>query len=118
MAKASFTDEDVAKVLLNARELMNNRGKHWIKWEFRRKNKNGELCYCSIGAIRAAAPGDKNKRLRAAAFRALAQLIDPNYADGTKTAAQSVIMSFNDSDSTKWGDVSKLFRKAARSVLK
>jgi hypothetical protein len=109
MAK-KITPQEIADVLLRARERMNSRGKHWIKEAVERKLDNGEYGYCSLGAIRKEA--GRSTRLYKAAHQALARSL------GDESGTPMTIASFNDDPGTKWGDVSKAFRKAARQVLR
>lgn len=105
-------EERVAQCLLDARELMNSGGRHWIKGWLRKKNGKGEACYCSIGAIRAAAPGEENRRVRAAAKKILAAQL-PGYPHKD----ENKIIGWNDDPRRKWSDVSKTFRQAAKRAL-
>lgn len=116
-----FTDKDVAQVLLNARALMNNKGKHWIKGKLRKNKPSIGMCYCSVGAIRAAAPGDGNKRLRAAAYKSLAKEISPSYSDTYDEYgkyAREVIITWNDGWCRTWQEINLKFRQVAASVKK
>jgi hypothetical protein len=98
-----YTNQDVADVLLKARDLMNNRGKHWIKGQMKKRLSNGEYGYCSMGAIEAAT---QSKALQRRAYLALRNVTDP-----------TGVAFFNDFHTTTWGDVSRAFRKAAKQVL-
>lgn len=122
-----FTDKDVAKLLLDARKLMNGKGKHWIKGRLRQNKKGIGTCYCSVGAIRAAAPGDGNKRLRAAAYKALALDVsnDPYHRsyynpefDEYGTRGRDVIIVWNDGITRTWEQIDARFRSVADKIKK
>lgn len=46
-----MTASEVQRVLRESRDKMNNKGAHWIKGTLSKKQKNGEVAFCAIGAI-------------------------------------------------------------------
>lgn len=116
---------EIATKILEARDKMNNRGKHWLRGAFRSTNpKTREVSFCSVGAIREV--GDKriNPKLYHYIFLALPdeyrRIYRWNYGQRavvekpTNSEKMNAIIRFNDSHTQTWGGVSKLFRKAAR----
>lgn len=109
----------VSEKLLEAREKMNNGGKHWVRGTLRRKNPSTqEISYCSVGAIQAI-PGDRATKNKL--YRALNEALPKNFrATGFGSrppgieACKSAIIHYNDHWDRKWGDISRVFRRAAR----
>jgi hypothetical protein len=109
-------EEKVAKCLLDARELMNNGGKHWTRGAFKRRLDKDEYAYCSIGAIRAVTTS-KDQKIRNEAYRQLATMIYAGPETRNVRVAQGRIVQWNDMKAT-WGDVSRTFRQAAKRAAK
>ena len=114
---------EISDKILEARELMNNRGKHWLRGAFRSKNpKTGEVSFCSVGAVREVGGRGINARV----YHYLHEALPPEfqakpYYGRTKVVASqksNAIIAFNDRYGRKWGEVSKLFRKAAKLAEK
>lgn len=119
----------VVDMLKNARDLMNDSGRHWIKGEYY-GHKKGEQAYCSVGALR------KSGSRRPAAYRssiiALATVIDPDRMKSSRehalkhsldvnrhlaSVAESIIVNWNDHPNRRWLDVDRKFRKAIKLVI-
>ena len=114
---------EIADKLLEARETMNSRGRHWIKGALRRKRKtpSGELtsewAYCSIGSINKVGDRSIRGRLIKALNAGLPngyRAVGYNGKEPSIKACEGAIIKFNDSYHTKWGDISRAFRRAAR----
>ena len=116
---------EVADKILEAREKMNNRGKHWLRGAFRSKNpKTQEVSFCAVGACREVG----NKRINPKLYHYLFLALPEDYRrisrwhygqrqdveKPTNGEKMNAIIRFNDSHKQTWGGVSKLFRKAAR----
>jgi hypothetical protein len=129
MASRKDTARAAARLLRKARDLMNNRGSHWTQCELVIENDDGENAFCALGGIAAALQGpdgpifsnrtktlskdgkDLPPRARLAVM-ALAEAIDGEACESFQEA-QSVVVSFNDANTTKWGHVARKFRVAA-----
>lgn len=121
---ANVKHEKVSKkrtreILKTARFLMNDNGKHWIKGRLSRKKSVG-MCYCSIGAIRAASdnPSEVETAVKALATIGLG-MDDPGVRYGDERGFfpyRYKIENWNDRPSTTWKDVDATFRKAVRSL--
>lgn len=116
----------IEAAILEARQHMNDRGKHWIKGALHRKVKGGapgEQAHCSVGAINLVARHTDGVK-RGDLIRAVAAALPPDYRPKpsygrkvpTVRECESAIIRYNDSYHSKWGDISRLFRKAARAV--
>lgn len=128
----------VVKLLTKGRELMNDKGRHWIRNRLKERinwnvgsKETPEYGYCAIGSLNAAGgfqqsygsarfAGDRSRVisdpvLNEAKF-VLAETI-AGYRPGTLEEAESIIIRFNDKGA-KWGDVSRKFRAAARRAEK
>lgn len=123
------------EILNEAREKMNDKGRHWIKGRFRGKNKKGEDSFCSIGALRSVS---RKTKARKVATIALAELIDPKRMEARREVlenfhgkkegreiesalyneAESIIIRYNDGYRTRWSGVSSKFKKAAKTLEK
>ena len=115
------TGKEIADALLAARDLMNDKGAHWIKGTLRktvRRKTDGEwtkeTSFCSIGAINEITKG--NPALRKATVAALAGTVPKT--PWAPTEPKSRIINWNDSGARKWGEISRAFRRAARQALK
>ena len=114
------TPKEISDGLLEARALMNGKGgRHWIKGQlttmrwFGLRTPKQEQCYCSAGAILAAA--GPNKRLATAMLKQLASSIAGSRIM-YRASAQTTIYGFNDSSNRVWVDVSRMFRQAAKEA--
>lgn len=119
---------DIEAAILEAREKMNKRGKHWITGALHKKIKGGapgEQAHCSVGAINLVARNTEGVK-RSDLIRAVASALPPEFRPepryGQKVPGvrdcENAIIGYNDSYGRKWGDISRLFRKAARLVSK
>lgn len=134
-------NQQVAKALRAARDLMNHGGKHWIKGTEKKQLENGEWGYCSIGGVSKVTRGHswKTNNIYTAAILELAQTIDPkkmakaekearkwvfesdddfetNLADAMLNTAEDIIARKNDAKATKWADVRNIFTQTAKRV--
>lgn len=114
------TGEEVARVLEEALELMNDSGAHWTKGTYRELNDQGEMSYCAVGAVCAIVnqnpyDGYKHNVLAEGALRALASAYRPLR---NEHAYHYRVVTWNDSARTKWDDVVRRFRKAAAKARK
>lgn len=125
-----------ADKLDEAREKMNNGGKHWIRGYLRRvvlkghkpggrglaskkealkyhgvKPKECEYGFCSVGGLNAV-------KAPTLSYKALADTINSKGRHLGKGSANNSIITWNDAYERKWGDVSRAFRKAARNLRK
>lgn len=117
------------EILNEARERMNDKGRHWIKWHYRAK-KDGEQAYCSVGALMATS---RKTKARMVATIALADEIAPGRMEDARHSlvnigsepyvrnclyqeAKSVIIIYNDDYHTRWSGVSSKFKKAAKTL--
>lgn len=131
---ATPTKEQVADLLKNARELMNNSGAHWIKGAYStriRADYSGgepvfEHAYCSMGAIRHLTDEEGDQKIRWEATKALGEVeaikaIPMTEADAYDIAdryevAFTRIVRWNDADERTWADVDAAFREAEKRV--
>lgn len=129
----------VVKLLTKGRELMNDKGRHWLRRRLKERinwsvgsKETPEYGYCAIGSLNAA--GGFKQTYGSARFAGgrttvfndpvldeakfvLAEAI-AGYRPGGIEEAESIIVRFNDSSTTTWGDVSRKFRTAARRAEK
>lgn len=111
-------------ILRDARNNINDNGKHWIKGALRRKRKDG-YAYCSVGAINAVEGITAQERRDALYILGLKGLeLKPDKYNTVKYKYEghhwapfaNAIKRFNDSVGTEWDDVNRVFRKAIRSL--
>lgn len=112
---------EIATKILEARAKMNNGGRHWIRGAFKRKDPSTEeYAFCSVGAVREAVRG-RSRELSPSVYRAINEALPKEYRavgrNGREpgvNACISAIIGFNDHWGRTWGDISRVFRKAAR----
>lgn len=107
---------EVGKLLMAARELMNDKGRHWIRGAIKAKI-NGEMCYCSLGALFEArrSAGASNEILNAAQVQ-LAEIVRPDMINPFSTeliGPRLTITTWNDTRASGWEEVDEKFRAAA-----
>jgi hypothetical protein len=113
--KEPIEPDVVAKALLEARDLMNDSGAHWTKGHFRWTNrKTRETKFCSVGAIREVSK--KQPELRREMLHALWSVLPTPYQ--FRKTRQTAVLTWNDSASRSWSDISQTFKKAAARLLK
>lgn len=111
-----FTNEEIASVLDEAVELMNDKGAHWIQGAFKTLIGADEYAYCSIGAIREVAMGREGSdtklvKLQIRAAEALADALPSS----VYSSVDKVIV-WNDDSATTWNKVRLRFRRAAKAL--
>lgn len=114
------SNKRIYEILSNARKLMNDEGKHWLKGRLSRKKKIG-MCYCSIGAIRAAADNLAEARAASDVLGQHGLGFGPTkrnsyYYGRAAMPFRGSIETWNDDPRTTWQDVDRAFRKAIRKV--
>lgn len=122
MLSKTPTRAEVAAVLRAARDLMNNKGRHWTKFSFvSRRNHKGEdlpskeYAYCALGALNKIC-GKRETALKNSAIEALSREIRTVSPGDIKVDDFSTIMIFNDSAKTTWDDIKDVFTRAARRL--
>jgi hypothetical protein len=96
--ETDYTIEDVERVLIKARELI-ERG--WAQHTFSRRSRAGQESYCALGAIRQAATGDvldAHHPLVKRARTALREVVGgniPTWNDKAVRTKDSVLQAFN-----------------------
>jgi len=114
---SKYTPKEIAKGLELALSLMNDGGKHWIKGAWRKKNMKGELCFCTNGGINEAArrmglpPSFAEAMKRELVRHGLGKRV--GYYERTPS---DQIMDWNDTGSTRWGDVRKAFTRGIKAL--
>lgn len=115
----------VMRALIKARELMNNRGRHWTKRNLKQHEK-GEPVFCALGGLNEVTTGRQGYSYLGPRYEdpildeaklVLAETISGRRPRSVVTA-ETIIFQFNDHVNTKWGDVSRKFRTAARRIEK
>lgn len=117
MATQELTNQDVAQLLDDARELMNDKGAHWVKGRLRETDrKTKEVSFCSVGAIYHLTRGEdrRKKALRKAALAELSESI----RHATYGWSGSMIMGWNDAPNRTWSQVSSKFTSTAKKLRK
>lgn len=108
----------VREILREARDKMNDNGKHWIRGDYFKRIRGRGNCYCSIGAIHSVT---RKKHEREAAYLALCERgvgssTRNSYGTINPYTAESNIIRWNDNFNRTWSDVNKAFRKAVRNL--
>jgi hypothetical protein len=112
-----MTKRQVSKVLRSARDLMNDKGTHWIKGSLRRKSRKKDVGYqfCMLGGIFEVLGESQRTYTLTEQSRpvvyALAHTILDRLPDDDEHAA-AVVYSFNDR-AQAWDQVEKMLIKAA-----
>lgn len=120
---------EIATKILEAREKMNNRGKHWLRGALRRTDpKTKEVSFCSVGAIQEVNKG-QGRRFNPKLYHYVHEALPERYKakpreyyrngsfvrkPATASDKMNAIIRYNDAYANTWGNVSKLFRKAAK----
>jgi hypothetical protein len=120
-----ITDTEVADVIEKALTLMNEKGAHWIKGDYR--SECGTK-FCSVGGLRAAIglyddaydaltylQQLRRGQILDQASYAIAKKIDPDYS-GTLYNASAFVIGWNDKESRTWNDVVGAFMGAAATL--
>lgn len=114
-----ITPEEIALVLDEAVEVMNDEGAHWHQGSMRSTEpmSDGKYAYCSIGAIeivvhRREKHFARRDHLRQSAVEAL------RAAYGAVNPGRVSIAEWNDSEKTTWKNVKDRFRRARNKVLR
>lgn len=118
--KLRATPARVAKVLKQARDLMNDQGAHWIQGKLRKTDpKTGEVSFCSVGAIQHIAKGPENAELRLEALMTLAETVSVSF-DRTRIfgapgdAARGAVIIWNDNPARSWDAIDAKFAEAQK----
>lgn len=106
----------IADSLEKARDKMNDSGAHWLKGALRSRNDDGEMKYCSIGAINAVVPQKGEFSLNNEMRKALANrgIYRKNSMGGP--GATECIIEFNDARDREWPQVKGAFTRAINSL--
>ena len=123
-------DRKAARMLIRARRLLNDGGKHWIKGNFKRDIKPGVVGYCSVGAllhVRDSKPDLSDPDAYERAMRMLADTVFETYAeeaavedayDVNEEDSETIITTWNDQGNRTWNDIDEAFRKSALALKK
>ncbi len=116
-----MTKKEISRILREARDLMNDGGKHWIKGKLSRTSK-GEKSYCAIGAVCTVVGVRRSQtRISKEARPALLALAEEIWDD--RAARGHSVWRYTDDynilstiyGSTTWKDIKRVFTKAAKS---
>ena len=124
------------KVLIKARDLMNDGGKHWMQGEFEKQfyvtgQIDVETSYCSVGAINKASVGDsypelnpsilsflkkRKRKLSDQVCRDLFELGGLKIFRKQKYVNKNSVVDWNDHHKTTWSEVDAAFAKAIKEL--
>lgn len=119
----------VAELIREARELMNNSGKHWVKGEFTRIVDGGEIGYCSMGALNQVFYSKEETDdqvggwARRDAILALAEdeaIAAVHYSGNSRnqhSIAEWQVITYNDGEDRTWPEVEAAFKRTEERLL-
>ena len=112
--------KQVAETLEKARALMNSGGKHWTKGAFK-STKDGEPCYCAVGALLETARIDDPNSLEldslgGACLNKLSAAL-PRTADRSFRSTADRVVCYNDATHRRWKHIDNLFKRAIKLAL-
>lgn len=120
-------NREAIRLLREAQDLMNDKGRHWTKGTYRRHDDVADdPSYCAVGALVKVGAGD-NPRLALEhgslkiAAEALSQVVRnqvdlSKHPEVTKWKAHDYIVAFNDDSDRTWPDVRAAFQAAIRRL--
>lgn len=121
-----MSKREVGKLLRAALAAMNDSGRHWTRGRLKR-TRNGEVSFCSIGAINHVTDRpntesegyavDDNNR---AVVYALANVINKKAGTGPPRddhEAVGAIWAYNDHTGRSWPEIEAVFKAAAREPV-
>lgn len=120
-------DIEAAEALRQARELMNDSGKHWYQGDWYEILDDGTTAYCAVGALRQVTGSTNNPVLwRALEFLGTDEEIRvynrevhgyDNVAEGyPKIAEQDAVINYNDEPERTWEEISSAFERAEKKL--
>ena len=135
----ALTTTELAEFTKRSRELMNDGGDHWMKGEYKEYDDYNTLRFCAVGAVREVffddAEGygvDTTDPKYARVIQALADAVREELKVGrykpiesarvqalsfhSTEQAESVVITFNDYDTTTWADVERVFKRAEETL--
>jgi len=122
--------KDISRILRQARDLMNQGGKHWTRGKLRKGRK--EPMFCSVGALNAVLgrpntdkSGYKVDNDNRAVVYALANEIRrterrppfKEFNERNDTDAMTIIWNYNDKHYRTWADIQGVFTRAAKNPV-